>query len=135
MNILLSTELYWLAMTLLMTSLFWVPYIINRMLEQGILNALWDRFGETHTEKEWAKRMMSAHKNAVENLVIFAPLVILIQITETNSSITAIACMVYFYTRLAHYFVFTFSLPVLRVLTFLIGFGVQALLVLTILGI
>jgi len=52
MNILLSTELYWLVMTLLMTSLFWVPYIINRMLEQGILNALWDRFGETYTEKK-----------------------------------------------------------------------------------
>lgn len=135
MHATLSAEIYWLSLTLFMTSLFWVPYIINRMLEQGVFNALWDRFGGTHTEKKWAKRMMSAHTNAVENLVIFAPSVILIQITGTNSSTTASACMVYFFTRLTHYFVFTFSLPILRVLTFLIGFGVQVLLVTTILGI
>lgn len=46
----LSNEIYWLVLTILMTSLFWVPYIINRMSEQGILNALWDRYGETSTK-------------------------------------------------------------------------------------
>jgi uncharacterized MAPEG superfamily protein len=117
-----------------MTSLFWLPYIINRMLEQGIVNAVWDPFGDTHTGKPWANRMMQAHNNAIENLIIFAPLVILIQITGMNSSTTATACMVYFFTRLTHYFVFTLAVPLLRVATFLIGFGVQVILTLTLLG-
>jgi len=135
MHATLSAEIYWLSLTLFMTSLFWVPYIINRMLEQGVFNALWDRFGETYTEKKWAKRMMSAHKNALENLVIFAPLVILIQVSGLNSSSTATACMIYFFARLTHYFVFTFALPLLRVVTFLIGFGTQMFLAVTLLGI
>lgn len=42
------------------------------MLEQGILNALWGKFGEIHTEKPWVNRMMFAHSNAVEHLIIFA---------------------------------------------------------------
>jgi len=40
MSMILSKELYWLSLTVLMTALFWVPYILNRMLELGILNAL-----------------------------------------------------------------------------------------------
>jgi uncharacterized MAPEG superfamily protein len=135
MNPSLSPELFWLVLTLLMTALFWVPYIINRMLELGVLNALWDRFGLTDTNKDWARRMMQAHDNAIENLILFAPLVILIQITETNSNATATACMVYFFARLTHYFVFTFALPLLRVATFLIGAGVQIFLAITLLGV
>ena len=135
MNLTLSNELFWLISTILMTSLFWVPYIINRMLELGILNALWDPFGRTDTNKAWAGRMMQAHENAVENLVLFAPLVILIQITGTNSTTTATACMIYFFARLTHYIVFTFAIPLLRVVTFLTGFWVQLTLALTLLGI
>lgn len=135
MNISLSSEMYWLILTIIMTSLFWVPYIINRMIEQGILNALWDPYGLTDTEKNWARRMIQAHENAIENLIIFAPLVLAVQITGTNTATTATVCMIYFFTRLAHYFVFTFAVSLLRVVTFLVGFGVQLVLALTLLGI
>ena len=129
----LSTELYWLTLTTMMTAVLWIPYIINRMLEQGVLQALWDRLGETVTNKTWATRMMQAHTNAVENLVVFASLVFLVQLTESNSETTATACMVYFFARLIHYIVFTLAIPLLRVVTFLIGFGVQMSLGLAIL--
>jgi uncharacterized MAPEG superfamily protein len=130
----LSTELYWLVLTVLMTSLFWVPYILNRMLEQGVLSALWDPYGQTSTTRAWAQRMMLAHKNAVENLVLFTPLVIMIQIMGMNSSTTATACMVYFFARLLHYIVFSFAVPLLRVVTFLVGFAAQLVLALALLG-
>ena len=128
MNLSQSTEFYWLTLTLFMTGCFWLPYIVNRMLEQGILNAIWDPFGDAHTEKPWARRMMKAHSNAIENLVIFAPLVILIEITGLNSATTATACMIYFFARLSHYIAFTLAIPVLRIVTFLTGFSVQILL-------
>ena len=130
----LPNEIYWLVLTLLMTSLFWVPYILNRLSEQGILVASWDPHGITKTNRPWADRMMKAHKNAVENLVIFAPLVILIQIFSLNTETTAVACMVYFFTRLIHFICFTLAIPVLRVVTFAIGFVVQLILALTLLG-
>lgn len=129
----LSAELFWLTLTVLMTSLFWAPYILNRLQEQGILNALWDPFGDTDTKRKWADRMMKAHDNAVENLVIFAPLVLLVEMTGVNSSTTAAACIVYFVARLLHFIVYTFAIPMLRVVTFLTGFGAQFVLAMSLL--
>ena len=31
-----TTELYWLTLTALMTALFWVPYVLNRMVVSGL---------------------------------------------------------------------------------------------------
>lgn len=129
MTDMLSKELYWLTLTILMTALFWVPYILNRLLEQGMLNALRDPYGDTGTRRAWAARMMRAHENAVENLVLFAPLVILVELTGTHSAATATACLVYFLARLTHYLVFTLAVPVLRVVSFLAGFGAQLTLI------
>lgn len=131
----LSTELYWLTLTVLMTGLMWIPYIINRLLEQGIFPALWDPQGETATRVAWAERMSRAHSNAVENLIIFAPLVLTVQFTQMNNELTALACMLYFYARLAHYIVFTLSVPVMRIVTFAGGVCAQLILAFTLLGI
>lgn len=131
----LSTEVYWLILTILMTSLFWMPYILNRMLEQGILKALWDPQGITSTNKAWANRMMAAHDNAVENLVLFAPLVLLIEMRHLNNVQTAAACMVYFFARLVHYVSFTFAIPVLRIVSFLTGFAAIIILAVRLLNV
>jgi uncharacterized MAPEG superfamily protein len=78
--------------------------------------------------------MMHAHQNAVENLVIFAPLVLALQMAGISSSTTVTACVVYFFARLAHYVVFTLGIPVVRVLTFAVGVAAQITLALTPLG-
>lgn len=130
----LTPDLYWLTLTVLMTALMWIPYIINRMLEQGIGCAIWDPQGTTKTESMWAERMMRAHKNSVENLVVFAPLVLSLHLTHLNNELTALACMFYFFARLTHYIVFSLGIPVLRVLTFMVNVIVQLILAFTILG-
>lgn len=129
-----STEMYWLLLTLILSATMWVPYILNRMKEQGILFALWDPQGETQARAPWANRMMRAHENAVENLVIFAPLVLALQWLHISTTATVAACIVYFFARLVHFVVFTFGVPVLRVVTFLIGFGAQMTLAVNLLA-
>ena len=127
----LTPELRWLILTVLMTALMWVPYIINRMREQGFVRALWDPHGLTDTQTDWARRMMQAHANAVENLVIFAPLIIAIQLAGLGTTVTGTASAVYFFSRIGHYVVFTMGIPLLRVITFIIGFAAQMVLALT----
>lgn len=131
----LSTELYWLSLTLLFTSLMWLPYIINRMVEMGLWNALYNPQPDTQAEALWARRMMSAHYNAVENLIIFAPLVILVELTNSHSDLTHDCVVLYFYARLVHFTVFSFGIPLLRVPAFLAGFVAQFLLALSLTGI
>lgn len=124
----LTQELFWLGATVTMTALFWVPYILNRLHEQGILAALTDPSGSTHTEVKWAYRMMRAHENAVEHLVIFAPLVLALHVVGVSNAATVMACMVYFFARALHFAVFTFGVPYLRVVTFLVGVAAQLVL-------
>ena len=74
----LSPELRWLTYTVLMTALFWAPYILNRLATRGVWAAISStkaEMGETPTL--WAQRAMRAHTNAVESLVIFVPAVLI----------------------------------------------------------
>src|SRR5262249_23212293 len=36
----MSNELFWLALTVAMTGLFWVPYILDRIMVRGLMGAL-----------------------------------------------------------------------------------------------
>ena len=83
----------------------------------------------------WAQRMRRAHGNAVENLAVFAPLVLALQITHANSALTATACLVYFVARATHFVVYSLAIPILRVPAFLAGFSAQVALALALLGV
>ena len=130
----MTTEIFYLLATILLTSIMWIPYIINRILEMGLWPALYNPQPDTQPEAQWAKRMMNAHENAVENLIIFAPLVILVEITNTHSSISGLAVILYFYARLFHFLVFSFGIPLLRVPAFIAGFIAQMLLLFNLLN-
>lgn len=129
-----SSELVWLCFITLFTSVMWAPYIINRMIEMGVWPALYNPQPDIHPKAQWAERMMRAHKNAIENLVIFAPLAILIEITRSHSAITEFAVVLYFYARLVHFCAFTFAVPLIRVPAFLGGFIAQLILGLSLLN-
>ena len=130
----MTTEIYWLTLSILLTSILWVPYIINRLFEGGIFFGIWDPDGMTATNVPWAQRLMSAHVNAVENLVVFAPLVIIVHILEMNSDLTATAAILYFFSRLLHVLFFTFRVPVLRIVAFVGSFIAEIMLIFTLLA-
>ena len=66
-------------------------------------------------------------------LVIFAPLVILVQITNSSNEMTLIACQAYFYARLAHFVIYSLGIPYIKTITFCIGFIAQMVLAYTLL--
>jgi uncharacterized MAPEG superfamily protein len=70
--------------------------------------------------------MMKAHLNAVENLVIFATLVLAAQALNVTNSVTATACVVYFWARVVHLAAYPFGVPWVRTLAFAVGFCAQA---------
>jgi uncharacterized MAPEG superfamily protein len=128
----MTRELFWLTLTVILTGLMWVPYIVNRAQVRGLTGAMANPSRHDKPQAEWANRMMFAHDNAVENLIIFAPLVLILNAADYSSKWTALACAVYFWARLAHVIVYTFGIPVLRTVTFTVGFLAQAVLALAI---
>ena len=134
MPIPLSPELYWLTLTCLLTGLLWLPYILQLIVQLGPVKAIWDPTGAHPHDADWALRAKRAHYNAVENLAVFAPLVLIVAVTGTGSALTATAAAAYFFLRLAHYLIHLAAVPVLRTLVFLGGWVCQMLLGLTALG-
>ena len=128
----MTTEFFYLTLTTLLTGVLWIPYIVNRIAVRGLNDAV-GYPDNPRPQSPWAQRLMKAHQNAVENLVIFAALVLVANALEISTESTAIASMVYFWMRLAHAVAFTFKIPLVRTLSFFISFGAQMVFVWTLL--
>lgn len=128
----MTRELFWLTLTVILTGLLWIPYVLNRCQVRGLGGAMANPSRSDKPLSPWATRMMFAHDNAVENLVIFAPLVLILNAIDYSSKWTVLACAVYFWSRVAHLAVYSLGTPVLRTLAFFVGFIAQAVLALAI---
>ncbi len=65
---------------------------------------------------------MHAHMNAVENLVVFASLVLMLAITDISTPATVGASVMYFWARATHFIVYSTGVPFIRTVLFLAGF-------------
>lgn len=130
----LSSELTFLTLTAAFTGLLWIPIIVNRLAEMGPWKALKNPEPDVRPEADWAYRLSAAHRNAVENLVVFAPLAVAVHVAGLATQTTAIASAAFFASRVAHAVIYTFGVPLLRTIAFLVGFICQALLAMHLLG-
>jgi uncharacterized MAPEG superfamily protein len=121
----MKTELFYLALVTALTGLLWVPYILDRIAVRGLMDAV--GYPENpKPQSPWARRLMKAHTNAVENLVVFAPLVLLASALGVSSPTLGMAAAVYFWARVVHAVSYTFAIPGVRTLSFAVGFLCQA---------
>jgi uncharacterized MAPEG superfamily protein len=134
MGMVMSRELMWLTLTVILTGLLWVPYILDRAMVRGLMGAMANPSRNDKPQSPWAQRLYFAHTNAVENLVVFAPLVLILDALGHSTESTVIACAVYFWARLAHAIIYALGIPVLRTLAFTVGFLAQVALVLAVFG-
>jgi uncharacterized MAPEG superfamily protein len=130
----MSRELIWLTLTVILTGVLWIPYILDRVAVRGLMGAMANPSRNDKPQSAWAMRLYFAHTNAVENLMIFAPLVLILSLMNHSTEATVLACAVYFWSRLAHVIVYTMGIPILRTLAFTVGFLAQAALVLAVFG-
>ena len=123
----MKTELWYLVLVTTLTGVLWIPYILDRVLVWGLVDAV----GYPTNPKPqslWAQRLMRAHANAVENLVVFAALVLAAQVAGVSNNAIAMAAMVYFWARLVHAVVYTLGIPWLRTISFTVGWVCQAVI-------
>ena len=121
----MKTELLYLVYVAVLTMLLWVPYILDRIANWGLVGAV-GYPQNPPPQSPWAVRLMKAHDNAVENLVVFAALVLAAHALGVTSGAIATVAMVYFWARLVHVLAYTFAIPWVRTLAFAVGFFAQA---------
>jgi len=121
----MKTELWYLVLVTALTGLMWVPYILDRLFVRGLM----DTVGYPQNPKPqspWAQRLMKAHVNAAENLVVFAPLVLVANAAGITSAAIGTSAAVYFWARVVHVLSYTLAFPWIRTLAFTVGFLSQA---------
>lgn len=125
----MTSELMSLTWVTALTAIIWMPYILNLIAVRGLMDAV----GYPEEPKPlsgWAAKMKAAHANAVENLVVFAALVLIANAANVSNEATVLACQIYFWARLVHLLSYTFAIPWVRTLAFVAGFGCQVAIVL-----
>ena len=120
----MTAELSYLTWVTALTALMWIPYILNMIMVRGLLDAV--GYPENpEPMAPWAERMKAAHYNAVENLVVFAALVLIAHAVGIQNDATVLAAAIYFWTRVIHFVAYIFRIPWVRTLAFVVGFGCQ----------
>ena len=81
----MTPELKYLAWASVLSALIWIPYIVNVLMK----NKMSDAVGYPDSPlvmSPWAARMKKAHTNAIENLVVFAVLVLIADALEISNN-------------------------------------------------
>ena len=128
----MSSELLSLTYVTALTAVIWMPYVINTIMVRGLINAV-GYPTDPEPLSPWAAKMKAGHANAIENLVVFATLVLIANAAGVSNDITVLACQIYFWARLVHVVAYTFAVPWVRTLAFATGFGCQIALLLQVL--
>ena len=116
----MTTDLWYLACTAMLTAALWIPYIVCQVMTNGALADYKDP--APRPVPLWGQRAYRAHLNAVESFAPFAALVIVAQIAGKANGLTAFWAISFFWLRLAHAVVFWAAIPYLRTVVFTLGF-------------
>jgi uncharacterized MAPEG superfamily protein len=125
----MTSELMSLTWVVALSAVMWVRYILNTIMVRGLISAVGYPDNPAPLA-DWAQRMKAAHYNAVENLVVFAALVLIANAASISNDTTVLACEIYFWARLVHFLAYTFAIPWVRTLAFTAGWVCQVMLLL-----
>ena len=115
------TSLIWVST---FTAVLWMPYMLNRIAVRGIAATVGYPI-DPPPQAPWAQRLRAAHANAVENLVVFAALILAAQAMDISTPLIATAGTLYLWSRVLHAITYTLGVPWLRTLAFSGGFAAQ----------
>ena len=118
----MTPELKYLTYTAVLTALMWIPYVLNVLTRNRISDAV-GYPDEPLTMSPWAERLKKAHYNGVENLVVFASLVLIANTLDISNAATISAAAFYFWARLVHVVAYGAGIPWVRTLAFAVAWG------------
>ena len=109
----MKPELVWLLWAVALTFAQMLVAVSGATLQVGLPTLAGNReplpaFGG------WVGRAQRAHQNMLENLVLFAALVLIAVVTDKTSSTTLLGAQLFFWARLVYVFVYIAGIPWLR---------------------
>ncbi|HLX22946.1 MAG TPA: MAPEG family protein [Usitatibacter sp.] len=129
----MKTDLLYLTYVATFTAVMFLPYVLDRIIVWGLV----DTVGYPDNPKPlapWAERLRKAHANAIENLAVFATLVLVAHAVGVTGSSVENAAILYFWSRVVHAVAYTLKWPWIRTLGFFGGFVAQMMVAVSLLS-
>jgi len=109
----MKPELLLLAWAVLLTLVQAVVAVQGAMMQVGLAALAGNREGMPEI-KGWAGRAARAHRNMLENLVLFAALVLAAAVAGKTNDMTLLGAQIFLYARIAYALVYVAGIPWLR---------------------
>jgi uncharacterized MAPEG superfamily protein len=106
----MSFELTMLVWSLALTFVQMLIAAWAATLQLGIANNFGNR-DDAAEPKRWAVRARRAHLDMVENMVLFAPLILIADIAGRDNRMTEIGAELFFWSRLAYAIIAVIGIP------------------------
>lgn len=98
----MTTELIYLTLVAVLTASLWIPFIVGVNVQKDVYAGDFTRPPDVSKFAPWIHRAHRAHLNAVEQVLPFAVLVLLLNSIGVSTSWTVGASVAFFWLRLAH---------------------------------
>lgn len=109
----MAPELTWLLWSVLLAFAQVIVLATGATLQVGLPTLAGNRQG-MHELTGWVGRMQRAHRNMIENLVLFAALVLIVVVAGKGNALTLMGAQVFFWARLVYVLVYGAGVPWLR---------------------
>lgn len=125
----MTTDLWMLVYTSLLCVLLPMVYVIGETQVPGGMEWGLGNRDQPFELPPWAARAKRAHANLVENLPVFAVLVLVVAVAGKANATSALGATIFFWARLAYTVVYTAGIKIVRTLLFFVGqFGLVLVL-------
>ena len=114
----MKPELVWLLWACALTFVQMLVCVSGATLQVGLPVLAGNREGLGDC-KGWAGRAARAHRNMLENLVLFAALVLVAVVSQKTNATTLLGAQMFFWARLVYAGVYVAGIPWLRTLVWL----------------
>jgi uncharacterized MAPEG superfamily protein len=121
-----TTELQMLTWSVVLTLIQVVVTVLLATRQVGLPALAGNREGMAELSG-MAGRSARAHRNMLENLVLFAALALTVVVTDRSNTLSAAGAQLFFWGRVAYFLVYTAGLPWIRTATW--GVSVAGLVV------
>ena len=116
----LSLELTFLLWSVVITFIQLIISLLGATQQHGLATLAGNRENIGSTSG-WAGRAQRAHRNMLENLILFAILVIVAHIAGVSNELTVLGAQIFFWGRLAYSLIYVVGVAWLRTVAFLVS--------------
>lgn len=116
----LSLELTFLLWSVVTTFIQLIISLLGATQQHGLKTLAGNRENIGSTSG-WAGRAQRAHRNMLENLILFAILVIVAHIAGISNELTVLGAQLFFWGRLAYSLIYVVGIAWLRTVAFLVS--------------